>query len=191
MSRDTTTMAADRYYDAESTQSLPSQPPPEYEEDEGYGERKYEHEDESDERDRFLAPRTPSPRSQSPLLSPPPPPPSRLQRIRDFWEFARNHKDTKPFIFAVLFLIFHFTWVTTAIVYGLKHETDYKDSVPPGIYRRVQECSINTVKKDLSFLDRARPIDADEFLQRRDRLAEALDENGVDGFVLEPGYTFQ
>lgn len=81
--------------------------------------------------------------------------------------------------------------MTTAIVYGLKHENDYKHSVPPGIYRRVQECSINRVKEDLSFLDHVKPIEADEFLQRRDRLARALDETGVDGFVLEPGYTFQ
>jgi hypothetical protein len=187
-SRDTT-MATDEYPDAESGQSLPSQPPPGYEE-EGYGERKYENEEESNERDRFLVPpRTPPPRPQWPLV--PPPPPSRLQRAREFYHWARNHKDLKPCIFAVVLLTFHFTWVTTAIVWGLKQDGKYANSVPGGIIRRVKECAIGNVKGDLSFLDNAKPIEGDEFLQRRDRLAEALDENGVDGFVLEPGYTSQ
>lgn len=37
----------------------------------------------------------------------------------------------------------------------------------------------------------ARPIEAQEFLDRRDNLARALHVSGVDAFVLEPGYTFQ
>ncbi|KAK1248518.1 hypothetical protein MKX08_006738 [Trichoderma sp. CBMAI-0020] len=56
---------------------------------------------------------------------------------------------------------------------------------------QVQQCSITNFKSDLSFLDNAPPIQADEFLQRRDRLAQALVRNQVDAFVLEPGYTFQ
>ncbi|EHK44047.1 hypothetical protein TRIATDRAFT_222998 [Trichoderma atroviride IMI 206040] len=56
---------------------------------------------------------------------------------------------------------------------------------------KVQRCSITNFKSDLSFLDNAPPIQADEFLQRRDRLAQALVRNKVDAFVLEPGYTFQ
>ncbi|KAJ6439717.1 aminopeptidase ypdF [Purpureocillium lavendulum] len=56
---------------------------------------------------------------------------------------------------------------------------------------RVQKCSIDNFKRDLAFLDRAKPIEAQEFIQRRDRLAQALAKNGVDAFVLEPGYTFQ
>lgn len=55
----------------------------------------------------------------------------------------------------------------------------------------VQQCSIDNLKSDLSFLDNAKPITADEFLERRDRLAQALAVNQVDAFVLEPGYTFQ
>ncbi|TFB07059.1 hypothetical protein CCMA1212_000447 [Trichoderma ghanense] len=55
----------------------------------------------------------------------------------------------------------------------------------------VQQCSINNLKSDLSFLDAAQPIQAAEFILRRDRLAQALAANGVDAFVLEPGYTFQ
>ncbi|KAI1870283.1 uncharacterized protein JN550_005211 [Neoarthrinium moseri] len=56
---------------------------------------------------------------------------------------------------------------------------------------KVQQCSIENLHADLSFLDAARPISSDEFLQRRDRLAQALYTNKVDAFVLEPGYTFQ
>ncbi|PTB69156.1 Prolidase/Aminopeptidase P-like protein [Trichoderma citrinoviride] len=55
----------------------------------------------------------------------------------------------------------------------------------------VQQCSIDNLKADLSFLDGAKPIEAAEFLLRRDRLAQALAANKVDAFVLEPGYTFQ
>ncbi|KAJ3540071.1 hypothetical protein NM208_g5223 [Fusarium decemcellulare] len=56
---------------------------------------------------------------------------------------------------------------------------------------KVQQCAIDNLKADLSFLDNAKPIGADEFLERRDKLARALHANGVNAFVLEPGYTFQ
>ena len=56
---------------------------------------------------------------------------------------------------------------------------------------RAKQCSIKSFRTDLSFLDNARPIEAEEFLQRRDKLANALVADGVDAFVLEPGYTFQ
>lgn len=55
----------------------------------------------------------------------------------------------------------------------------------------IQQCAIDNLKSDLSFLDNATPIEAQEFLERRDSLARALADNGVDAFVLEPGYTFQ
>ncbi|PSS05191.1 metallopeptidase family M24 [Coniella lustricola] len=56
---------------------------------------------------------------------------------------------------------------------------------------RVQRCANDGLHQDLSFLDAAKPITADEFIQRRDRLASALAASGIDAFVLEPGYTFQ
>lgn len=56
---------------------------------------------------------------------------------------------------------------------------------------KVQQCSIDNFKSDLSFLDNAVPIEAEEFIERRDYLAKALAVNGVDAFVVEPGYTFQ
>ncbi|EFX05237.1 proline dipeptidase [Grosmannia clavigera kw1407] len=59
------------------------------------------------------------------------------------------------------------------------------------VAERAQQCSIDNLHKDLSFLDAAVPIGANEFIERRDRLAKALVASGVDAFVLEPGYTFQ
>ncbi|KAJ0164768.1 putative peptidase C18A7.01 [Colletotrichum tanaceti] len=54
-----------------------------------------------------------------------------------------------------------------------------------------KQCTISNLHSNLSFLDPAVPIAAEEFLERRDRLARALVESKVDAFVLEPGYTFQ
>lgn len=58
-------------------------------------------------------------------------------------------------------------------------------------FDKAQQCAIDNLHKDLSFLDQAKPITADEFVGRRDRLAQALAASEVDAFVLEPGYTFQ
>ncbi|KAK5636054.1 hypothetical protein RRF57_011766 [Xylaria bambusicola] len=55
----------------------------------------------------------------------------------------------------------------------------------------IRKCAIDNINVDLSFLDSARPINTNEFLQRRDRLAQALLAADADAFVLEPGYTFQ
>ncbi|KAF2491350.1 metallopeptidase family M24 [Lophium mytilinum] len=56
---------------------------------------------------------------------------------------------------------------------------------------RVQQCSIDTIQRDTSFLHDAHPITSHEFIDRRNKLAKALAASGVDGFVLEPGYTFE
>lgn len=58
-------------------------------------------------------------------------------------------------------------------------------------FDRAQKCTIKNLQKQTSFLDNARPIKAEEFIQRRDNLAKALHESNIDAFVLEPGYTFQ
>ncbi|CZS90002.1 probable xaa-Pro dipeptidase [Rhynchosporium agropyri] len=55
-----------------------------------------------------------------------------------------------------------------------------------------QECSINNfLSTGLPFLDPASPLPVSEFVERRDNLAAALVADGVDAFVVEPGYTFQ
>ncbi|KAK6212693.1 hypothetical protein LQW54_004960 [Pestalotiopsis sp. IQ-011] len=56
---------------------------------------------------------------------------------------------------------------------------------------KVQQCSIDNLHADLSFMKDAKSIAAEEFLERRDRLARALYADKIDAFVLEPGYTFQ
>ncbi|KAI1390616.1 Prolidase/Aminopeptidase P-like protein [Hypoxylon trugodes] len=66
---------------------------------------------------------------------------------------------------------------------------NYSESKPN--LEQIQQCAIDNLRSDLSFLDTANPITADEFLERRDRLARALVASEVDAFVLEPGYTFQ
>ncbi|KAJ0118614.1 minopeptidase ypdf [Diaporthe amygdali] len=58
-------------------------------------------------------------------------------------------------------------------------------------FDKAQRCAIDNLHNDLSFLDQAKPIQAEEFVSRRDRLAQALAVSEVDAFVLEPGYTFQ
>ncbi|CAN8102018.1 unnamed protein product [Discula destructiva] len=77
---------------------------------------------------------------------------------------------------------FTFTWLR--YLHGIP-------SAPYSLLDEVQTCAIDNLHKDLSFLDPAVPITAQEFIDRRDRLAQALAASGVDGFVLEPGYTFQ
>ncbi|KAK3181951.1 hypothetical protein K4F52_006690 [Lecanicillium sp. MT-2017a] len=61
----------------------------------------------------------------------------------------------------------------------------------PSPQDKAQKCTIANLHSDLSFLDAAKPIAKVEFVQRRDNLARALAQNGVDAFVVEPGYTFQ
>lgn len=52
-------------------------------------------------------------------------------------------------------------------------------------------CSIRNLQKDLTFLDSAKPISKKEFLDRRDKLAQAIVDSGADAFVVEPGPAFQ
>ena len=58
--------------------------------------------------------------------------------------------------------------------------------------RTFQYCSINNIFADtnLDFLSTAYPPPLSEFISRRDRLAEALVVDGLDAFLVEPGYTF-
>lgn len=64
-------------------------------------------------------------------------------------------------------------------------------AIPHADVSKIQQCAISNLHQDLSFLDNAPPIEAAEFIHRRDRLAQALYDDGIDAFVLEPGYTFQ
>ena len=56
----------------------------------------------------------------------------------------------------------------------------------------LQKCAIdNLLGTGLPFLEKASPISLVDFEERRDRLANALVAEGVDAFVVEPGYTFK
>jgi len=61
----------------------------------------------------------------------------------------------------------------------------------PRYLRGVQDCSIRDIlQTNLTFLSTAHPLPVHEFVERRNRLAEALFHDGLDAFVVEPGYTF-
>lgn len=87
-------------------------------------------------------------------------------------------------VLSLLFLSFH---------HGRKpsFDTEPKYKKLSVVVEKVQKCAIDNLHKDLSFLDAAKPITAAEFIDRRDRLAQALAASDIDAFVLEPGYTFQ
>lgn len=56
---------------------------------------------------------------------------------------------------------------------------------------RFDKCSLENIRAtNFTFLDAAKPISRDEYVNRRDRLARALSADGKDAFVVEPGYTF-
>ncbi|KAK8066849.1 Creatinase/aminopeptidase [Apiospora hydei] len=95
-----------------------------------------------------------------------------------------THRLTRALLLSVVFLTF--IW---ALGNGVPFSSQQQSKGPD--VAKVQQCAIDNFHSDLSFLDPAVPIKADEFLERRDRLARALVASGVDAFVLEPGYTFQ
>ncbi|KAI1458951.1 Prolidase/Aminopeptidase P-like protein [Annulohypoxylon moriforme] len=85
--------------------------------------------------------------------------------------------------FVCLIIFFNSVWILQT---WLHENADSKTD-----FSLVQQCAIKNLHKDTSFLDGASPISADEFLERRDRLARALVASEADAFVVEPGYTFQ
>lgn len=56
---------------------------------------------------------------------------------------------------------------------------------------KAQKCSIENFHENLSFLTEVYPISTSEFISRRNNLGKALHAEGLDAFILEPGYTFQ
>ncbi|KAK8017811.1 hypothetical protein PG993_014137 [Apiospora rasikravindrae] len=95
-----------------------------------------------------------------------------------------THRLTRALLLSALLLTFVWAFGT-----GVPTSRRQQNTGPD--VAKVQQCAIDNFKSDLSFLDPAVPIRADEFLERRDRLARALVASGADAFVLEPGYTFQ
>ncbi|KAL1986498.1 hypothetical protein VTN96DRAFT_6257 [Rasamsonia emersonii] len=65
-------------------------------------------------------------------------------------------------------------------------------SSPSPRLQRFQQCSIqNLLETDLYFLQGVAPPSVAHYEARRNRLANALVADGVDAFVVEPGYTFK
>lgn len=56
---------------------------------------------------------------------------------------------------------------------------------------KVYRCAIDNLHKNTSFLHGVQGISTQEFLQRRDLLARVLSDEGVDAFIIEPGFTFE
>ncbi|OTA67060.1 Prolidase/Aminopeptidase P-like protein [Hypoxylon sp. EC38] len=103
---------------------------------------------------------------------------------QDLWSTRQPSKSFRRYRWvAILILFFNIAWVLRT---WLSQNAEYKPNL-----HQVQKCAINNLHADTSFLDKASPISKDEFLERRDRLAQALVASEVDAFVLEPGYTFQ
>ncbi|KAJ8128598.1 hypothetical protein O1611_g5035 [Lasiodiplodia mahajangana] len=81
----------------------------------------------------------------------------------------------------------------------LSQTTHFAVNNPNANLKDILKCATGNFHDDLSFLDTAKPIRADEFFGRRDRLAqalvaskaEALVASKADAFVLEPGFSFQ
>ncbi|KAI8941039.1 hypothetical protein NX059_002283 [Plenodomus lindquistii] len=84
------------------------------------------------------------------------------------------------FVIVVAVLLF---WNTTSILkFSRPVESDLN---------RFSKCSIETyLDTGLEFLKTAERPPLDEYILRRDNLARALEADGVDAFVVEPGYTF-
>ncbi|KAI5865306.1 Prolidase/Aminopeptidase P-like protein [Durotheca rogersii] len=107
-----------------------------------------------------------------------------LKRLVSQWEkSAPTYCHSRNFLTAGLSL-FLSAWLIRLWVFRVARSE-------PDTVARVQACAVDNLRADLSFLDGASPITADEFLDRRDRLARALAAEGVDAFVCEPGYAFQ
>lgn len=84
-------------------------------------------------------------------------------------------------VLAALVLVTFTFWTTFS-----NHQSAHQRTL-----QRIQQCSIDNLHSDLSFLDAVAPIPASEFITRRDNLARALVKDNVDAFVVEPGYTSQ
>ena len=81
--------------------------------------------------------------------------------------------------------------------YERNHDQELHTCLPlndvPSHLKEFNDCSVRTIWRDtdLNFLRGAYSIDAEEFVARRNHLAKALVADGIDAFLVEPGYTFK
>lgn len=95
---------------------------------------------------------------------------------------------------AVTYLWFESSWRWSAASPGcgsVKSHVGLPLKDIPRHLQHFQDCSINNLAAtNLTFLDTASPLPVAEFVYRRDRLAQALYNEGLEAFLVEPGYTF-
>ncbi|KAI0431897.1 peptidase M24, structural domain-containing protein [Xylaria sp. FL1042] len=104
------------------------------------------------------------------------------QGVRSYVPRDRANNNVKKFFVPIVAISILFIWVLRTNVGVTKQSPTLKE---------IEKCATDNLHADLSFLDLAKPIHTDEFLERRERLARALVASNADAFVLEPGYTFQ
>lgn len=98
------------------------------------------------------------------------------------------------FISCILLVFPRLLWTTTSgveDVFGRLQQSAQSGATTATRVSEVEKCSIKNIRATkFAFLDKAKPISRDEFVDRRDRLSRALVADGLDAFVVEPGYTF-
>lgn len=107
--------------------------------------------------------------------------------------YARRWRLVLNFTLTCLLLWFWYLhiWQPSLVTNASTPRIPLKDV--PSRLQSFQDCSIEQlyIDTDLDFLSTASPIALSEFVLRRDRLAQALVDDGLDAFIVEPGYTFQ
>lgn len=76
-------------------------------------------------------------------------------------------------------------------IWDYRHPSGLPLKPIPSRLRTFQDCSVRNIQAtNLTSLETASSLPLSEFVSRRDRLAQALVHDGLDAFVVEPGYTF-
>ncbi|KAK0101455.1 hypothetical protein ONS95_006627 [Cadophora gregata] len=90
-------------------------------------------------------------------------------------------------------LLTAFVFVVTCLILIRGSDDDIPDERSSGhTIEEFQKCSVDKfLSTGLPFLDSASPLPISEYVERRDNLASALVADGVDAFLVEPGYTLQ
>ena len=119
-----------------------------------------------------------------------------LSQISWYQERAKSRALFLPLFIVTLFFVSN-SLPSVHIQNSLVKAPKYNSITSPNLHLpnpdviAFQKCSIKTfLDTGLLFLKGAAPIPVEEFVERRDRLAEALWADGVDAFAVEAGYTF-
>ncbi|KAN0098184.1 Creatinase/aminopeptidase [Hyaloscypha variabilis] len=92
----------------------------------------------------------------------------------------------------VLFTASVFAGTCLLLISKFDHPESYSAFSHPQTIAEFQKCSIkNFLDTGLPFLSSASPLPISEFVSRRNSLAKALLQDGMDAFIVEPGYTFK